>query len=236
MAAKTWTGEWWKRGGGGTAWNGITYDPELNRIYIGTGNGQPHSGHSAARAAATTSSCARSSRSMPTRGSISGTTRPIPAIRGTTTPIWTSPPRHSTSRASRCGPVARPKNGFLYVIDRHNGQLISADKIDFVNWAQRIDLKSGQPSRTRRCARSKDEVWPSATGAHSVMAQSYSPSASCSTFPVIRSGSSSGPRIKRSISLIAIRRASRRLILSRRKKSGRSRRRILERRTHGRRR
>ncbi|MFD2578415.1 PQQ-binding-like beta-propeller repeat protein [Novosphingobium colocasiae] len=38
MAAKTWTGEWWRWGGGGTVWNGITYDKELNRIYIGVGN------------------------------------------------------------------------------------------------------------------------------------------------------------------------------------------------------
>ncbi len=42
MAAKTWTGEWWKLGGGGTIWNAITYDPELNRVYLGTGNGGPH--------------------------------------------------------------------------------------------------------------------------------------------------------------------------------------------------
>ena len=41
MAAKTWTGEWWKIGGGGNAWDGITYDPELNPVYIGTGNGSP---------------------------------------------------------------------------------------------------------------------------------------------------------------------------------------------------
>ena len=41
MAAKTWTGEWWKFGGGGTIWNSMTYDPELNRVYLGTGNGQP---------------------------------------------------------------------------------------------------------------------------------------------------------------------------------------------------
>ncbi|MCU0974679.1 MAG: PQQ-binding-like beta-propeller repeat protein, partial [Steroidobacteraceae bacterium] len=41
MAAKTWTGEWWKFGGGGQAWNAMTYDPEFNRVYIGTGNGGP---------------------------------------------------------------------------------------------------------------------------------------------------------------------------------------------------
>ncbi|HZP16793.1 MAG TPA: PQQ-binding-like beta-propeller repeat protein, partial [Terriglobales bacterium] len=38
-AAETWSGEWWKLGGGGTVWNAITYDPELDLLYIGTGNG-----------------------------------------------------------------------------------------------------------------------------------------------------------------------------------------------------
>ena len=40
-AAKTWNGQWWKYGGGGTPWDGIAYDPELNLIYVGTGNGSP---------------------------------------------------------------------------------------------------------------------------------------------------------------------------------------------------
>jgi glucose dehydrogenase len=39
MAAKTWHGEWWKLGGGGTVWESISYDPELNLIYFGTSNG-----------------------------------------------------------------------------------------------------------------------------------------------------------------------------------------------------
>ena len=41
MAAETWTGEWWALGGGGTAWDSFAYDPELNLLYIGTGNGSP---------------------------------------------------------------------------------------------------------------------------------------------------------------------------------------------------
>lgn len=41
MAAKTWTGQWWKYGGGGNAWHGFTYDPEFDTLYIGTGNGSP---------------------------------------------------------------------------------------------------------------------------------------------------------------------------------------------------
>jgi quinohemoprotein ethanol dehydrogenase len=39
MAAKTWSGEWWKHGGGGTVWDAISYDPELNLVYFGVGNG-----------------------------------------------------------------------------------------------------------------------------------------------------------------------------------------------------
>ncbi len=41
MAAKTWKGEWWKMGGGGTMWDAMAYDPELDLMYVGTGNGSP---------------------------------------------------------------------------------------------------------------------------------------------------------------------------------------------------
>lgn len=40
-AAKTWTGKWWKAGGGGTPWDAITYDPVTDLVYVGTGNGAP---------------------------------------------------------------------------------------------------------------------------------------------------------------------------------------------------
>ncbi|MGH7434402.1 MAG: PQQ-binding-like beta-propeller repeat protein, partial [Polyangiaceae bacterium] len=40
-AAATWKGEWWKLGGGGTVWDSMAYDPELDLLYIGVGNGSP---------------------------------------------------------------------------------------------------------------------------------------------------------------------------------------------------
>ena len=40
-AARTWTGRWWEAGGGGTAWDSMAYDPELDLLYVGTGNGSP---------------------------------------------------------------------------------------------------------------------------------------------------------------------------------------------------
>jgi quinohemoprotein ethanol dehydrogenase len=90
MAAETWTGEWWKYGGGGTVWNGMTYDPEFDLLYIGTGNGARGTRRSAAPAEVTICFCAPSWRSIRTPANTDGTTRPCLARRGTTTPTWIS--------------------------------------------------------------------------------------------------------------------------------------------------
>ena len=84
-AAKTWKGQWWKYGGGGTAWNAMTYDPDYNRVYIGTGNGGPWSRKLRSPGGGTTCSCAPWSHWMPTPGSTCGTTRTPPARAGTIT-------------------------------------------------------------------------------------------------------------------------------------------------------
>src|SRR5262249_33183696 len=41
-AAKTWAGEYWKTGTGGGVWDNMTFDAELNRVYIGTANAGPY--------------------------------------------------------------------------------------------------------------------------------------------------------------------------------------------------
>jgi quinohemoprotein ethanol dehydrogenase len=81
-----------------------------------------------------------------------------------------------------------PKNGFLYVIDRTNGKLISAEKIERVTWADHIDLATGRPVENPEVRAGKAELWPSATGAHSIMAQAYSPLTRLLYIPTIRSG------------------------------------------------
>ena len=54
-AAKTWTGEWWTGGGGGTVWDSMAYDPDLDTLYVGTGNGSAWA--RAIRSPGTTTTC-----------------------------------------------------------------------------------------------------------------------------------------------------------------------------------
>jgi PQQ-dependent dehydrogenase (methanol/ethanol family) len=86
MAAKTWSGEWWKVGGGGTAWDGMAYDADADLLYIGTGNGSPWARDIRSPAAATTCSCRRSWRSVPTPDGWYGTSSRHRASSGTTPP------------------------------------------------------------------------------------------------------------------------------------------------------
>ena len=40
-AEATWKGDWWTLGGGGTVWDSMAYDPKLDLLYVGVGNGSP---------------------------------------------------------------------------------------------------------------------------------------------------------------------------------------------------
>src|SRR5262249_29341962 len=87
--------------------------------------------------------------------------------------------------------ITAPKNGFLYVIDRLNGKLISATKIAKITWASSIDMKTGRPieNPAARMANGKDfELWPSTQGAHSWMPSAYSPKSGLVYLPVLERG------------------------------------------------
>jgi quinohemoprotein ethanol dehydrogenase len=87
--------------------------------------------------------------------------------------------------------IQAPKNGFLYVIDRLTGRLISAEKYAKVTWATKIDVASGRPVEVPG-ARFPDgktfELWPSMFGAHSWHPSAYSPKARLLFIPVIERG------------------------------------------------
>ena len=179
MAAKTWKGDVWKQGGGGTAWNAMTYDPDFDRIYIGTGNGAPWNASvrspgggdnlflcSIVAVDAKTGEYVWHYQVNPGE---SWDWNAAMDITLATLPIG-GKPRKVLMQA--------PKNGFFYVIDRATGKLISAEPFAEQNWAKRIDLKTGRPVENPglRSFDGRHPMWPSgAAGAHSWQPMAYSP-------------------------------------------------------------
>jgi quinohemoprotein ethanol dehydrogenase len=178
MAAKTWTGKWWKLGGGGNVWHGLTYDEEFETVYIGTGNGSPWN---------------RKFRSP--EGGDNLFLCSIVALNADTGEYkwhYQTTPGESWDFNSTMDMVLAditidnkpikallhaPKNGFFYVINRETGKLVSAEPFADVNWATHVDLKTGRPVE-REGSRYEDGselVYPTPWGSHSWHAMSYNP-------------------------------------------------------------
>ena len=177
-AAKTWdpAGKWWINGGGGNSWDSITFDPDLNLVYIGTGNGAPW---------------ARKFRS-PSGGDNLYLASIVALNADTGKFVWhyqetpgdnwdytsTQPmilADINIDGAPRKVILHAPKNGFFFVIDRTNGKFISAKNFVDVNWATGYDA-DGKPIEVP--AARGDEPYdsiPGPYGAHNWHPMSYNP-------------------------------------------------------------
>ena len=147
IAQPTWHGKFWEAGGGGNAWDSFAYDPALNTVYIGTGNGAPHMWHhrsegkgdnlflcSLVAVDASTGKYKWHYQMVPEEDWDYTCTQPIVLA------------DMKIGGKSRKVAMQAPKNGFFYVIDRTNGKLISAKSYVSVNtWASHIDMKTGRP-------------------------------------------------------------------------------------------
>jgi PQQ-dependent dehydrogenase (methanol/ethanol family) len=149
MAAKTWTGEWWNMGGGGTAWDSIAYDPELNLVYIGTGNGSPWVRSMRSPGGGDNLFLASIVALDADTGEYQWHYQTVPGD----TWDYTATQHMILADLEIDGQKRKvlmqvPKNGFFYVLDRATGELISARNILPVNWATHIDLETGRPVET----------------------------------------------------------------------------------------
>jgi quinohemoprotein ethanol dehydrogenase len=177
MAAKTWGGEWWKFGGGGTAWNSLVYDEEFNSLYIGVGNGAPWP---------------REIRS-PGGGDDLFLTAIVSVDVDTGRMNWfyqtvpgdnwdySSAMDITLSDIEVDGEMRKvllqaPKNGFFYVLDREDGELLRAHPYtEGITWATHVDMDTGRPVENPATAYEDNPQWilPANAGAHNWEPQSW---------------------------------------------------------------
>jgi quinohemoprotein ethanol dehydrogenase len=188
MAAKTWTGEWWKFGGGGTVWHGITYDPEFDQLLIGTGNGSPWNQKIRSPGGGDNLFLCSIVSLDPDTGEYKWHYQTTPGE------VWDYNSNMDIVLADLQfgGQMVKalihaPKNGFFYVINRENGELLSAEKMGKVTWASHVDLKTGRPVEIAgaRYEDGEEMVWPGPYGLHNWHAMSYNPNTGLVYIPTI---------------------------------------------------
>jgi quinohemoprotein ethanol dehydrogenase len=188
MAAKTWTGEWWVHGGGGNAWHGFTYDPELDLLYIGTGNGSPWNRKIRSPGGGDNLFLCSIVALDPDTGDYRWHYQTTPGE------TWDFNSNMDIvladlTIAGRARKVIlhAPKNGFFYVIDRTTGKLISAEPFTHTTWATRIDPDTGRPVEVEgaRYERGVATVSPGPLGGHNWQSMSFNPKTGLAYYPAM---------------------------------------------------
>jgi quinohemoprotein ethanol dehydrogenase len=178
MAAKTWTGEWWKAGGGGTVWDSMSYDPALHLVYIGVGNGSPWAQVFRSPGGGDNLFLASIVALDVRTGEYKWHYQTTPGeewdYTATQQMILADLPIGGRTRKVL---MQAPKNGFFYVLDRQTGELLSARNIVPINWATGIDMKTGRPIENPAVRYGKVPVMvsPGAGGAHNFNPMAWSP-------------------------------------------------------------
>ncbi|MBD2858976.1 PQQ-dependent dehydrogenase, methanol/ethanol family [Spongiibacter sp. KMU-158] len=188
-AAETWTGEWWKQGGGGTVWDSIVYDDELDQLYIGVGNGSPWNQKIRSPDGGDNLYLSSIVALNPETGEYLWHYQETPGE----TWDFTATQQIMLAEMEFEGEPRKviwhaPKNGFFFIIDRETGEFLSAEPITTVNWATHYDKETGRPVEIE-AARYLDGphvVRPSSMGAHNWQAMSYSPETGYVYIPLIK--------------------------------------------------
>ena len=179
-AEATWKGAWWKLGGGGAAWDSMAYDPKLDLLYIGAGNGTPWNPSYRSPGGGDNLYICSIIALKPETGAYVWHYQTTPAD------TWDfDATQHMILAELEIGGKARhvlmqaSKNGFFYVLDRATGELISAANYVPVTWAKGIDAHSGRPienpdARIDRTGKPAIVV-PGPGGAHSWQPAAFDP-------------------------------------------------------------
>ncbi|MES2626208.1 MAG: PQQ-dependent dehydrogenase, methanol/ethanol family [Pseudomonadota bacterium] len=180
MAAATWSGNWWEKGGGGSTWDSMTYDAQTNSVLFGVGNGAPW--NAAVRSPQggdnlfTVSIVAVDADT----GEYKWHFQEIPAEEWDYDAVQqimladlevNGVMRHVAMQAT--------KSGYYYMLDATTGELLVAENFVPVNWTTGYDLATGRPIINEAAKYTKNEgpriAQPGPAGAHSWHPMSYSP-------------------------------------------------------------
>jgi quinohemoprotein ethanol dehydrogenase len=192
-AAKTWdTHSRWDIGVGGNAWDAILYDPEFNLVYIGTGNGQPHSAYSRSPAGGDNLYVSSIVALHADTGRLAWYVQQAPGDAwdfDATQPMMLA--EMSIEGQMRKVLLQAPKTGFFYVIDRPTGKVLSAKPFVPVTWAKGVDLKSGRVMIDPAVADYSKHpalIFPSGQGGHNWNRMAFNPRSGIAYIPVIEIG------------------------------------------------
>ena len=177
MAAQTWGGEWWKYGGGGTAWNSLVYDEDFNSLYIGVGNGAPWPREIRSPGGGDDLFLASIVSVDVETGRMNWFYQTVPGDNWD----YSSAMDITLGEIELNGEMRKvllqaPKNGFFYILDREDGELLRAHAYtDGITWATHVDMETGRPVENPDVVYETDPQWilPANSGAHNWEPQSW---------------------------------------------------------------
>jgi quinohemoprotein ethanol dehydrogenase len=178
-AAKTWHGRWWTAGGGGTPWDTIVYDPGLDLVYTGTGNGTAWYRDQRSPGGGDNLYLASILALRPSTGEIVWHYQVTPGENwdyDATQPLMLAD--LNIDGKARKVIMQASKNGFFYVLDRLSGQFLSAKPfVKRITWASEIDPESGRPVEFPTAYRGMQAVLvsPAPGGAHNWYPMAFNP-------------------------------------------------------------
>lgn len=189
MAVQTWRGdEWHKTGGGGTVWNSMAFDPELNLLYFGVGNGTPWSRELRSPGGGDNLFLSSVIAINPDNGEYVWHYQTTPGeswnYSAVESMVLTELNVNDTATKVL---IQAPKNGFFYVLDRATGELLSAEKYIPLNWASHVDMATGRPVEYPFAHYQNQGrlIVPGPSGGHSWHPMAYSPQTRLAYIPAL---------------------------------------------------
>lgn len=190
-ATPTWKSDaqgwkYWEIGGGGTVWDSMAYDPDLDLLYIGTGNGSPWSRFVRSPGGGDNLYLSSILAIKPDDGTLAWHFQTTPGD----TWDYTATQHLVLADLEINGQIRKtimqaPKNGYYYVLDRATGEFISGQNYVPVTWSKGLDAKGRPIEDPSMLYRDQPKmIQPSPHGGHNWQPMAFNPQTKLTYIPV----------------------------------------------------